>query len=84
MNSSSSHISKEQCQFIIKNNAQLEGGLIQSMETQVFKAINTRLETRLRTITGWKGHFEFYTGPSDETHFAPAAWPESADGRYPI
>ena len=73
---------KEWCQFIIKNKALLEGGIVEPIEKVVFKAINARLEKRLRDIKGWKGKYDLVSGDAEETAFAPAAWPEDKDGRY--
>ena len=73
---------KEWCQFIIRNNALLEGGIVEPIQDAVFKAINARLEKRLKALTGWKGKYEFVIQEGGETMFAPAAWPEDKDGRY--
>lgn len=76
------NFSKEMCQFIIKNTAALEAGMIESVQDNVFKAINARIANRLKALGGWKGKYELCTGEADATTFAPAAWPEDKDGRY--
>jgi hypothetical protein len=73
---------KELCQVIIRNVASFEGGVIESIDKVLFKAINARVEKRLKATGGWKGHYELVTGDADETAFAPSAWPEDKDGRY--
>jgi len=74
--------SKELCQYAIKNNALLEGGVTEAAQQVVFKAVNAYLKKRIEGIGGWKGTFELAIGEADDTYFAPAAWPESQDGRY--
>ena len=76
------NFSKELCQYAIRNNALLEGGVSDAIQLTVFKAMNAHLEKRIKAIGGWKGRYELATGEADETHFALAAWPESQDGRY--
>ena len=78
----SSQFPKELCQFVIRNNAALEGGVFDVIAENLFKAMNARIEKRLKAAGGWKGTYEFISGDADETQFAPSAWPESQDGRY--
>ena len=73
---------KELCQQVIRNSELLEGGVIEEIQKIFFKVMNVRLENRLKAIGGWKGQYELVSGEADETLFAPAAWPESQDGRY--
>ena len=74
--------SKELCQVIIRNTAFLEGGVYESIEKPLFKAMNARLESRLKALGGWKGWYELVSGETDATIFAPAAWPEDKAGAY--
>ena len=76
------NFSKELCQFVIRNNAALEGGVFDAIEKPLFRAMNARLEKRLKATGGWKGTYELVSGEADETFFAPAAWPEDQGGRY--
>ena len=76
------HFPKETSQFVIKNAAILEAGLIETVQDTVFKAINAHLEKRIRALGGWKGKYELVSGEADATTFAPVAWPEDKDGRF--
>ena len=78
------NFSKELSLIIIKNIAFIDGGAVEAVQTAVFKAINARLEKRIKALGGWKGRYELITGAADETAFAPAAWPESQDGKYRV
>lgn len=75
-------IAKETCQFIIRNTTSLEAGAIEAVEKAAFTATNARLANRLKTLGGWKGRYDLFSGAADETAFAPAAWPEDKDGKY--
>lgn len=74
--------SSEQCVFVIKNAAALESGIIETVQSTVFAAINAHLEKKLKALGGWKGVFALASDEADDTYFAPLAWPESQDGRY--
>lgn len=76
------NFTKEACLFVIKNIASIEGEIVETVQKNVFKAINARLESRIKAIGGWKGRYQLATGEADETDFAPVTWPESQDGRY--
>ena len=77
------NFSKESVQFTIRNLALIEGGIVEDIQGAVFKAINARLEKKIKALGGWKGKFELITGGTDaETIFAPVTWPESQDGRW--
>ena len=73
---------KDWCQFIIKNNTLLEGGIVEPIQEVVFTAINARLEKRFKALGGWKGKYELVTGETDETAFCPVHWPEDKAGKY--
>jgi len=74
------NVSKELCQLITRNAAFLEGGVFEAIEKPLFKAMNTRIETRLKALGGWKGRYELVSGETDATIFAPSAWPEDKAG----
>jgi len=74
------NFSKELCQFAIRNTAFLEGGVFEAIEKPLFRAVNTRLESRLKALGGWKGTYQLVSGETDTTIFAPAAWPEDKAG----
>ena len=76
------NFTKEQCLFAIRNTAFLERGILESIDIPIFRAINVRLEERIKALGGWKGKYEFLTGRSNETAFARAEWPENQDGCY--
>lgn len=78
---------KEQCLFFLKNTELLEKTpeLVETVQAALFKAINARIEKRIKPLGGWKGCYALVTGNAskdEETAFAPAAWPENKDGSY--
>lgn len=78
---------KEQCQFFLKNTELLEKSheVVEAVQAALFKAINARVEKRIKPLGGWKGCYTLVTGSAskeEETAFAPAAWPENKDGSY--
>ena len=54
--------SKESCQFVLRNTASLEGGIVEAVQGTVFTAINARLEKRFKALGGWKGHYQLASG----------------------
>lgn len=76
----------ELCQLIICNMEIIESvpDIIASTEKILFTAINTRIKKAVKSRKGWKGCYEHITerDDSDETTFAPSAWPENEDKSY--
>ena len=80
--------SKELCQYAIRNNALLEGGVSEAIQNIVFKAMNAHLEKRIKGLGGWKGKFELATclcGQADRAPKAPKRYRQcrSADVLLP-
>ena len=83
--------SKEHCLFFLKNTELLEKSdeVVEAVQVALFKAINARIEKRIKGLGGWKGIYTLVSGPATkndetETAFAPAAWPENKDGSYRV
>jgi hypothetical protein len=80
---------KEHCLFFLQNTELLEKTeeIVEAVDAVLFKAINARIEKRIKGLGGWKGWYGMVSGNAakdEETSFAPVAWPENKDCTYRV
>lgn len=75
---------KEMCLYLLDNPNNIEAeSLTESVERQVFQAMNKAISMRVGDRTPWRGQYALATGDDEEheeTWFACAHWPYKANG----
>lgn len=75
---------KEMCLYLLDNPDTIEvESLTESVERQIFQAMNKAISMRVGDRTPWRGQYALVTGDDEEheeTWFACAHWPYKANG----